>query len=54
MKRMVLILLVAIAASLIGTQAYGHHSFAATYFVDQEVTVEARSRSSCIATRTRS
>lgn len=40
MKRTILILLVAVAASMIGTRAYGHHSFAATYFVDQEVTVE--------------
>jgi hypothetical protein len=40
MKRTGLILLVAIAASMIGTRAYAHHSFAATYFVDQEITVE--------------
>jgi hypothetical protein len=40
MKRTVLILLIALAASMIGTRAYAHHSFAATYFVDQEVTVE--------------
>lgn len=40
MKRTSLILLVAIAASLAGTRAYAHHSFAATYFVDQEITVE--------------
>jgi len=33
--------LLAIAATLIvGGRAYAHHSFAATYFVDQEVTVE--------------
>jgi len=40
MKRLILILLVAAGALTIGTRAYGHHSFAATYFVDQEVTVE--------------
>jgi len=40
MKRTGLILLIAIAASLVGTRAYAHHSFAATYFVDQEITVE--------------
>jgi hypothetical protein len=40
MKRTSLILLVAIAASMVGTRAYAHHSFAATYFVDQEITVE--------------
>ena len=40
MKRTGLILLIAVAASMIGTRAYAHHSFAATYFVDQEITVE--------------
>jgi len=25
---------------MLGTRAYAHHSFAATYFVDQEITVE--------------
>ena len=34
MKRTGLILLVAIAASMLGTRAYAHNSFAATYFVD--------------------
>ena len=39
MKRTVLVALLA-AALLAGGRAYAHHSFAATYFVDQEVTVE--------------
>lgn len=30
----------AAAAMLCGGKAYAHHSFAATYFVDQEITVE--------------
>jgi len=39
MKRTLLVALLA-AALLAGGRAYAHHSFAATYFVDQEVTVE--------------
>ena len=39
MKRTILAVLVA-GALLAGGRAYAHHSFAATYFVDQEVTVE--------------
>jgi len=39
MKRTILVALLA-AALLAGGRAYAHHSFAATYFVDQEVTVE--------------
>jgi len=39
MKRTIFIALIA-AALLAGGRAYAHHSFAATYFVDQEVTVE--------------
>jgi uncharacterized protein DUF6152 len=39
MKRYLVVLFVA-AASLIGAQAYAHHSFAATYLEDQTVTVE--------------
>jgi uncharacterized protein DUF6152 len=39
MKRTILALAIA-AALLVGGRAYAHHSFAATYFVDQEVTVE--------------
>ena len=39
MKRTILVALLA-AALLAGARAYAHHSFAATYFVDQEVTVE--------------
>ena len=39
MKRTIFAVLVA-AALLGGGRAYAHHSFAATYFVDQEVTVE--------------
>jgi hypothetical protein len=38
-RRALFILLLAIVL-LSGTRAYGHHSFAATYFVDQEITVE--------------
>jgi hypothetical protein len=32
--------LVAFAAALAGGAAYAHHSFAATYFVDKEITIE--------------
>ena len=39
MKRTIFIALIT-AALLAGGRAYAHHSFAATYFVDQEVTVE--------------
>ena len=39
MKRTILAVLIAVAL-LAGGRAYAHHSFAATYFVDQEVTVE--------------
>ncbi len=39
MRRYVLGLLVA-AASLLGAQAYAHHSFAATYLEDRTVTIE--------------
>ena len=39
MKRYLVIRLVA-AASLVGAQAYAHHSFAATYLEDQTVTIE--------------
>ena len=39
MKRTLIILTIA-AAMLTGGRAWAHHSFAATYFVDQEVTVE--------------
>jgi Family of unknown function (DUF6152) len=40
MKRTWIVLLAAVAALVMGGRAYAHHSFAATYFVDQEVTVE--------------
>jgi uncharacterized protein DUF6152 len=40
MKRILFILLAVAAASATGGRAYAHHSFAATYFVDQEITVE--------------
>jgi len=40
MKRILFILLAVAAASAMGGRAYAHHSFAATYFVDQEITVE--------------
>jgi Family of unknown function (DUF6152) len=39
MKRILLILPITIAL-LTGGAAYAHHSFAATYFVDQEITVD--------------
>jgi len=39
MKRSLVVLFVA-AASLVGAQAYAHHSFAATYLEDKNVTIE--------------
>ena len=39
MKRAVPVLLATVAL-LWGGRAYAHHSFAATYFVDQEITIE--------------
>ncbi|HXW63122.1 MAG TPA: DUF6152 family protein [Candidatus Acidoferrales bacterium] len=39
MKRVIFLMLVA-ALLAAGGRAYAHHSFAATYFVDQEITVE--------------
>jgi DNA/RNA endonuclease YhcR with UshA esterase domain len=39
MKRTLIVLAIAIAL-VTGGRAYAHHSFAATYFVDQEITVE--------------
>jgi DNA/RNA endonuclease YhcR with UshA esterase domain len=39
MKRTLFVLGIAIALATSG-RAYAHHSFAATYFVDQEITVE--------------
>ena len=39
MKRS-LVVLFAIAAVLVGAQAYAHHSFAATYLEDRTVTIE--------------
>jgi hypothetical protein len=39
MKRFLAVLLVA-AASLAGATAYAHHSFAATYLEDKNVTIE--------------
>ncbi len=41
MKR-TLIFLLAAASMLTGAAAYAHHSFAATYFVDREITIEGR------------
>ena len=38
MKRIVFLVAAALLAA--GGRAYAHHSFAATYFVDQEITVE--------------
>jgi DNA/RNA endonuclease YhcR with UshA esterase domain len=40
MKRIALVCLIAIALLVTGGRAYAHHSFAATYFVDQEITVQ--------------
>jgi len=40
MKNTLLVLLVVVGALAVGTRAYAHHSFAATYFEDQKVTVE--------------
>ena len=37
-----LIVLFAAAVSLFGVRAYAHHSFAATYFEDQKVTVHGK------------
>ena len=37
-----LIVVFAAAVSLIGVRAYAHHSFAATYFEDQKVTVHGK------------
>ena len=39
MRRLLVVLLVATAA-LVGSRAYAHHSFAATYLEDQNVTIE--------------
>ncbi len=39
MKRTLFVLLIVVAL-VSGGRAYAHHSFAATYFVDQEITVE--------------
>ena len=40
MKRTLIVLLIGAATMFAGGAAYAHHSFAATYFVDQEITVE--------------
>jgi hypothetical protein len=40
MKRTLWFVLMAWSAALTGGRAYAHHSFAATYFVDREITVE--------------
>jgi len=40
MKQTLLVLMVVVGAMMFGVQAYAHHSFAATYFEDQKVTVE--------------
>lgn len=39
MKRRLVVLLM-VAAIMAGGRAYAHHSFAATYFVDREITIE--------------
>src|SRR5579871_584125 len=36
------LILVFLAALLIGTQAYAHHSLAATYYADKEVTLDGK------------
>jgi hypothetical protein len=40
MKRKLAVALIAIMLLATGDRAYAHHSFAATYFVDQEITVK--------------
>jgi hypothetical protein len=40
MKRMLIVSFIIAIALLGGDRAYAHHSFAATYFVDQKITVE--------------
>jgi Family of unknown function (DUF6152) len=40
MKHTLLVLLAVAAAFVFGPRAYAHHSFAATYFDDQKVTIE--------------
>jgi hypothetical protein len=40
MKGRLIILLIAAAALMSGIQLYAHHSFAATYFEDKQVTIE--------------
>ena len=37
-----LLVLAAAVVSILGVQAYAHHSFAATYFEDQKVTVKGK------------
>jgi len=37
-----LLVLAAAAVSILGVRAYAHHSFAATYFEDQKVTVHGK------------
>ena len=37
-----LLVLAAAAVSILGVRAYAHHSFAATYFEDQKVTVKGK------------
>ncbi len=40
MKRTPFFLLIAVVLLMTGDHAYAHHSFAATYFVDQEISVK--------------
>src|ERR1700674_4553375 len=42
MKNNLFALMIAGGLSLIGVRAYAHHSFAATYFEDQKVTVHGK------------
>jgi hypothetical protein len=42
MKPRLALIAIAAAALLIGTQAYAHHSLAATYHADQEVTLDGK------------
>jgi len=42
MKRRLALIVIALATLLIGTQAYAHHSLAATYYADKEVTLDGK------------
>lgn len=42
MKSRLALILFSVATLLIGTQAYAHHSLAATYFADKEITLDGK------------